>query len=49
MGSPTYRINDTAESETRRIVDSGELIFGYEYLREFQAKIEKVSAIVQCH
>jgi hypothetical protein len=47
MGSATFRINDTAESETRRIVDSGELIFDYEYLREFQVKIEKAAAIIK--
>ena len=31
---------------TPRIVDSGESIFDYEYLRQFEAKIEKVLAFV---
>ncbi len=34
--SPTQRYG---ESATPHIVDSGESIFDYEYLREFEAKI----------
>ena len=35
-----------AESATLCTIDSGELIFDYEYLDEFEAKIEKALTVV---
>jgi hypothetical protein len=42
----TPGINDTQMWKLWMDVDEGESIFAYEYLREFELKIEKATAIV---
>ncbi len=49
VATRTRRITDTGivvEKPSPPIIDSGESIFDYEYLREFEAKIAKAFAVM---